>query len=84
MRSIHTPEHRVFVECLTNLRRENEVTQVQLAEAIDEDQSFISKYERGQRRLDLIQVRSICHELGVSLQDFVSRFEQELTRRGID
>jgi len=40
--------------------------QVQVAEALDVPQSFVSKYESGERRLDLIELRQVCAVLGVS------------------
>ncbi len=41
--------------------------------------SFVSKYESGERRLDLIELREICEALKISLADFVNRFEESLT-----
>ena len=84
MKSIHKPAYRVFVECLIDLRHSAGLTQVELAEAINEDQSFISKYEGAQRRLDLIELRRICDVLGYSLPKFVNHFEDELARRGLE
>jgi len=35
----------------------------------------VSKYELGTRRLDLLELRDVCKELGVSLVDFVRTFD---------
>jgi len=51
-------------------------TQVQLAEAMRMPQSFVSKYESGERRLDLLEIRDVCNALGISLVDFARRFEK--------
>lgn len=38
-------------------------------------QSFISKYENGERRLDLIEVEQICDATGTTLMDLIDRYE---------
>lgn len=38
-------------------------------------QSFISKCERGERRLDIVEVRSWCRAMGVPLQELIDGFE---------
>lgn len=60
------------------MRLEARLTQVQLAERLGQPQSFVSKYELGERRLDLIQLRQICEAVGVPLEKFVHRFEKVL------
>lgn len=51
------------------------LTQVQVAEALDEPQSFVSKYESGERRLDVIELSSIVRVLGSSIEDLLERIE---------
>ncbi|QTA79816.1 HTH domain-containing protein, Cro/C1-type [Desulfonema limicola] len=46
-----------------------------MAELLDKPQSFVSKYESGERRLDLIELRYICRAIGTSLEEFVRKFE---------
>jgi transcriptional regulator with XRE-family HTH domain len=40
----------------------------------------VSKYEIGERRLDLIDLRELCVALGVPLLEFVKRFEESLPK----
>ncbi len=77
-KSVHTPEYAVLLELLVDTRRAAGVTQVQLAERIGESQSHLSKMERGEVRLDLIQVRTICHALETTLPQFVKELEKRL------
>jgi len=49
-----------------------------LAVKLGQPQSFISKYESGERRLDLLEIRQICHAVGIPLNEFVERFEKAL------
>jgi transcriptional regulator with XRE-family HTH domain len=39
-------------------------------------QSFVSKYETGERRLDLEEVQAICRVLGLSLVEFAVELEE--------
>jgi transcriptional regulator with XRE-family HTH domain len=52
--------------------------QVDLADKLGRTQSFVSKYESGERRLDLIELNEICKALHVSLSEIVIRVEQGL------
>lgn len=77
-KSIFTVEYSVFRELLRDLRTEKGVTQVQLSETLGMPQSFVSKYETGERRLDMVEVRAVCGSLGVTLSAFVKEFEARL------
>ncbi len=60
---------------LRELRTANNMTQVDLAEKLKKPQSYVSKYEANERRLDLVEVREICVALGSSLETVVRLFE---------
>ncbi|MGM8936689.1 helix-turn-helix domain-containing protein [Pseudomonas neustonica] len=77
--SIHRDEYVVLLRLLRQYRVESGLTQGQFAQALERPQSFVSDMERGFRRIDLIQLRDICEVLNISLLDFVSRFEAELS-----
>jgi transcriptional regulator with XRE-family HTH domain len=64
---------------LRQLRLEAGLRQADVAQRIRQPQSFVSKYESGERRLDLIELRAVCEALGVTLSQFVRRFE-DITR----
>jgi hypothetical protein len=49
-----------------------------MARALGKPQAFVSYYESGARRLDLLELRQICGVLDVTLVDFVRRFERIL------
>lgn len=59
---------------LRQYRLENGITQAQLAERINETQSFVSKYESGEQRLDLYEIEKICDAIGVPLMDFIRKY----------
>ena len=54
------------------------LTQLELASRLGIPQSFVSKYESGERRLDVLELRLVCQAVGVSLREFVRRLEKGL------
>jgi transcriptional regulator with XRE-family HTH domain len=52
--------------------------QVDLAEALGEPQSYVSRYESGERRLDLLELREVCNALKLPIAEFVRRFEKDV------
>ncbi len=50
--------------------------QVDVATRLGVPQSFVSKYESGERRLDLVELQQVCAAIGISLKEFVRRFEE--------
>ena len=59
---------------LRQVRVEAQLTQAQLAEKIGQTQSYVSKYETGEQRLDLIELEVVCEAVGISVLDFVKRY----------
>lgn len=72
MPSIYPNDYRVLVKMLVRIRKEKRITQVQLAAAMRVPQSFISKVERGERRLDIAELLHICELLDVPVSSLVS------------
>ncbi len=80
-KTIATREFKVFVRLLKNQRRKMGLTQVQLAERLGETQTFVSRCERGERRLDIVEVRAFCQAMGTSFVSFVEEFDRAVERR---
>jgi transcriptional regulator with XRE-family HTH domain len=73
--SIGTAEHKRLVALLRKIRTDAGLTQVDLAKRLREPQAFVSRYETGERRLDLLELREVCRAVGIDLKDFVREFE---------
>lgn len=73
-----TQQREKFLVLLKEIRQRNSIRQVELATQLNVPQSFISKYESGERSLDILELRQICLLLGISLNDFVSQLEGKL------
>jgi len=50
--------------------------QIDVAKRLKEPQAFVSRYETGERRLDLLELREVCRAVGINLRDFVKEFEK--------
>jgi transcriptional regulator with XRE-family HTH domain len=79
-KSLFTAEYTVLRRLLRERREAAGVTQVALAERLNETQSYVSKVERGERRLDLVQLQVICRVLGTDLSEFVAEYSRATAR----
>lgn len=71
-------QKEILGEALRDLRLEEGLTQAQLARKLGKLQPFVSKYEAGERRLDLLEVRQICRILDIPLVSFLRRLDRLL------
>lgn len=69
-------EYDTLRNLLREMRLEAGLRQIDLANGLGQHQSYVSKYESGERRLDLIELKQICKVIGISLQDLIKRFEE--------
>ena len=79
-KSLNKKEHKILLEQLYRLRMSSGLRQSDLADKLNAPQSFISKIESGERRIDLIELREICIALGSNLNEFITEFEKALTK----
>ncbi len=75
-KAIYSQDQSRLQKLLKTARLEAGLTQAELAQRLGVNQSFVSKYESGERRLDLIELRNICKALGIPLLSFVKRFDE--------
>lgn len=60
MSSVHSERYRQFLGRLKRARREARMTQAQSARALRRPQSFVSKCESGERRVDVVELEALC------------------------
>lgn len=77
-KSIFSKHQEKLQALLRKVRADADLRQLDLAERLGQPQSFVSKYESGERRLDLLELRQICQAVGISLEEFVRRFEESI------
>jgi transcriptional regulator with XRE-family HTH domain len=78
MKSRLTAQHAILQDLLRQVRLDAGLRQVEMADRLGQPQSFVSKYETGERRLDLVQLRQICAAAGITMEEFVRRFDSAL------
>lgn len=64
-----------FLQALRQVRLNSQLTQAELSYKLNKPQSFVSKYESGERRLDFYELYLICHALNITLSNFIAIFE---------
>jgi len=71
-------QQNVLQSLLRRLRTDAGLKQKDISKALGKPQAFVSYYETGARRLDLLELREVCEALGICLVTFVWQFEKEL------
>ncbi len=80
-KSVRTPRQILLQELLRSLRCDAGLQQSDLARRLGKPQSFVSKYENGERRLDLAELQDVCDAIGVPLNRVVTEFERRARLR---
>ncbi len=70
-RAIYNDEHKEIIERLKQARLEADLGQIEVAEKLGRTQSYVSKIESGQRRLDVLQLKEFAKLYKKSLDFFV-------------
>lgn len=78
MKSIFTSEYGLVIEKLVSARKVAGLTQNELAQRLRKPQSFVSKVERHERRLDVVEFVVMCKALSVSPQDILAELQARL------
>ena len=63
-KSVHSPEYRAFCELIARTRKKAGLTQHALAKRLGRPQSFVAKYEGGERRLDVVEFITVARAIG--------------------
>lgn len=63
MKSVFTSQYKVFLEVLVEARNSRNLRQVTVAKRLNKPQSFVSKYESGERRLDVVEFFAVAKAL---------------------
>lgn len=75
-KSPFTRKHEHFRRLLAEARRTAGLTQVTLAKKLGRPQSFVSKFESGERRLDVIEFLEVARALGVDPGRIIAELER--------
>lgn len=70
-RSVYTAKYKLMREMLADLRNQSGLSQAALAERLGVNQTYVSKYELGERRLDIVEFFEIAEAIGFDALEFL-------------
>lgn len=79
MKTPHTPAYQTLLQMLIEARRAAELSQMDVATILGKPQSFVSKYERGERRLDVAEMVTICQLIGLDPHRVIDELIDQLS-----
>ena len=79
MKSVFSDEYETFRCCMIAARKEAQLTQESVAKSLNKPQSFVAKYENGERRLDVIEFLLVAHVMGVDPCDIIKKISQKIS-----
>lgn len=74
VKSLHSRQYTIFRDLLTQAREAVGMTQVQVATKLGKPQSYVSKYESGDRRLDVTEFVQIADILSLDISGFLDQY----------
>ncbi|WP_165708148.1 helix-turn-helix domain-containing protein [Pectobacterium polaris] len=77
MKTIYRKEYLNVLLFLKSARLKKNLSQEDLASLLEKDQTYVSKFESGIRRLDVVEVFDICKALNINMKDIISIIEGE-------
>ena len=77
-------EQRLLVgQLLREVRLQAGLRQEDVARSVGQPQSYVSKYETGERSLDILEIRAACLAMDLGLTEFAAMLERRLERRAV-
>lgn len=70
---------RIFLQVLKSMRTGGRVTQDEMASRLGVTQSYLSKIERGERGINILELMDYCEAAGITLTEFAARLEWKLS-----
>lgn len=74
-KSVFSQKYRRFRFLLVQARKQAGLTQVELSKRLHRPQSYVSKYETGERRVDVVEFLDIAKAMGISAWDILEQLE---------
>jgi transcriptional regulator with XRE-family HTH domain len=72
-KNVHTERQKLLSAMLKDERLSAKLTQEQLAKQLSVPQSFVAKYELGERRLDILELFDVLESIGADKLNFIQR-----------
>lgn len=72
-KSVHSDVQNAFCDLMILARKKAGLTQQELATRLSKPQSFVAKYEGGERRIDVVEFIAICGALSADSAEIVRK-----------
>lgn len=82
LKSLNSDAHQKLCSLLSEARSQVPMVQAELSDRLGRPQSFVSKYERGERRLDVIEFLEVCQGMGADPYAIIRQVEQAMPKVG--
>ena len=79
-KTTYTQANDIFRELLKEKRVAKDLTQADVAKSLGVPQSYVSKYESGERRLDFVETTEVCEALGTRIEDLAAAYSAKLAK----
>lgn len=76
-KSLRSPRQKLLQILLSAARKDRNLTQAELAERLNKPQSFVAKYENGERRIDIIEFIDITGALDIRPADIIDQLRAD-------
>ena len=77
-KTTYLAQQKRLLALLREMRIKAGLTQAELASRLHRDQTFVSKYETGERRLDILELRDVCSAIGIDFKQFIRALDTNL------
>jgi transcriptional regulator with XRE-family HTH domain len=78
-KSVHSEGQSAFCELMIKARKNAGLSQHELAKRLHKPQSFVAKYEGGERRVDVVEFLTICRTIGADPAKILRALKNAIT-----
>lgn len=76
-KSLFTRKHTQLRKLLKKARKDAKLTQTDVADRLKRRQAYVSRIERGERRIDVVEFLDLAHAIGFNAARFIERFDSD-------
>jgi transcriptional regulator with XRE-family HTH domain len=72
--SVRSPEYAVLIDLVKQARLSSGMTQKEICDKLGKPKNYLNKVERGERRLDVVEVFALCEAMGKDARELLQQF----------
>lgn len=75
MKTIYADNYRLIIDRLTEIRKNGQMTQLEVAQKLNKPQSYVAKIENFERKLDILEFVQLCQVLDTKASEMIKIIE---------